>query len=65
MKLLTRLRELRTHEPLEQFFDGFHYAVDGYCGEAMGIGSTTHDDIIRLNNESLNFEKNDLKLHCR
>jgi len=61
MKLLTRLRELRTQEPLEQFFDCFHYTVDGYCGETIGVGSTTHDDIIRLNDESFNIEKGDLK----
>jgi len=61
MKLLTRLRELRSQEPLEQFFDCFHYTVDGYCSETMGIGSTTHDDIIRLNNENLNIETSALK----
>jgi len=58
MKLLTRLRELRTEDPLEQLFDNFHYSIESFNSEAIGLGTTTFEDIIRINDDSLNVEKN-------
>lgn len=63
MKILTRLRELRMQNPVEQLFDNFHFSVElsqseimGH-DEVMGIGTTTYDDIHRLSIEHNHFEK--------
>jgi hypothetical protein len=61
MKLLTRLRELRIEDPVEQLFDNFHYSIESFNTEALGLGTTVHEDIIRINDDSFNIEKNNLK----
>ena len=55
MKLLTRLRELRIGNAVNPF-DQFHFSMDHYRDDTMGIGTTTFDDIKRLNQESNNLE---------
>jgi len=61
MKLLTRLRELRNESTIDKLFDSFHFSVElsqpelMRHDEAMGIGTTTYDDIHRLNAENSNF----------
>lgn len=61
MKLLTRLRELRIEDPVENLFENFHYSLESFNGEALGLGTTTHEDIIRIHDDSYNIEKNNLK----
>lgn len=55
MKLLTRLRELRIGNAVNRF-DQFHFSMNHYHDDTMGIGTTTFDDIKRLNQESNNLE---------
>jgi hypothetical protein len=55
MKLLTRLRELRIENAINSF-DQFHFPSDSYHHDTIGIGTTTYDDILRLNQESCNIE---------
>jgi hypothetical protein len=63
MKLLTRLRELRNESTIDKLFDNFHFSVDlsqselTRHDEAIGIGTTTYDDIQRLNVENSDFTK--------
>ena len=63
MKLLTRLRELRNDSTIDKLFDNFHFSVElsqselTRHDEAMGIGTTTYDDIQRLSIENSNFAK--------
>lgn len=63
MKLLTRLRELRNENTIDKLFDSFHFSVELSQSElmrhdvAMGIGTTTYDDIQRLNVENRDFAK--------
>lgn len=63
MKLLTRLRELRIENAIDKLFDNFQFSVDlsqselTHHDEAMGIGTTTYDDIQRLNVENRDFAK--------
>jgi hypothetical protein len=63
MKLLTRLRELRHENTIDKLFDNFYFSVELSQSElmrhdeAMGIGTTTYDDIQRLNTENSNFAK--------
>ena len=55
MKLLTRLRELRIENEVNPF-DQFHFSMDHYHDDTIGIGTTTFDDIKRLTQESNNLE---------
>lgn len=55
MKLLTRLRELRIDNHVNPF-DQFHFSMDHYHNDTIGIGTMTFDDIKRLNQESNNLE---------
>ncbi len=57
MKLLNRLRELRIEDPVEQLFENFHYSIESFNHEIIGLGATTHDDIKRVNNETFHIEK--------
>jgi hypothetical protein len=57
MKLLTKLRELRTQNSVDQLFEDFHFSVELHRDEAMGIGTTTYDDIQRLNISMSNTDK--------
>ena len=63
MKLLTRLRELRHENAINNLFDYLHFSVELSQSEkvrhdeTMGIGTTTYDDIQRLNIENSNFAK--------
>jgi hypothetical protein len=59
MKLLTRLRELRTQSSIEELFDNFHYTVEGISADVMGLGATTSDDIARLLHENYKLEKSE------
>ena len=43
MKLLTKLRELRIGNAVNPF-DQFHFSMDHYRDDTMGIGTTTFDD---------------------
>lgn len=60
MKLLTRLRELRIENEVNPNevnpFDQFHFSMNHYHDDTIGIGTTTFDDIKRLNQESNNLE---------
>ena len=55
MKLLTRLRELRNENTIDKLFDDFHLSVELSQSELirhdteMGVGTTTYEDIYRLN----------------
>lgn len=55
MKLLNRLRELRIENAINPF-DHFHFSTDDYYDDTIGIGTTTFDDIKRLNQESIHLE---------
>jgi hypothetical protein len=55
MKLLNRLRELRIDNHANPF-DYFHFSMDHYHDNTIGIGTTTFDDIKRLDQESDNLE---------
>jgi hypothetical protein len=63
MKLLTRLRELRNESNIDKLFDNFHFSVElsqtelMRHDETMGIGTTTYDDIKRLNVANSDFTK--------
>jgi coproporphyrinogen III oxidase len=57
MKLLTKLRELRTQNSVDQLFDDFHFTVELHRDETMGIGTTTYDDIQRLDIAMIASEK--------
>lgn len=56
MKLLTRLRELREHSPVDELFDNFHYSPESYRADTIGIGSMSHEDIVRLDFSSHSIE---------
>jgi hypothetical protein len=58
MKLLNKLRELRTQNSIDQLFDNFHYTVESYSNDEIGIGTTTYDDIQRLNIAMAGSENN-------
>jgi hypothetical protein len=63
MKLLTRLRELRNENAIDTLFDNFHFSVELGQAEAtrhdtaMGIGTTTYEDIHRVSNANFDFAK--------
>jgi hypothetical protein len=63
MKLLTRLRELRSENTIDKLFDNFYFSVELSQSErmrhdeAVGIGTTTYDDIHRLTMENSEFAK--------
>ena len=70
MKLLNRLRELRDeHYPLAIDENGFHYPDADHTDydhdhlDTIGVGTTTVDDIIRLNLEHGNLQDQTSRTH--
>lgn len=63
MKLLTRLRELRNDNTADKLFDNLPFSLEQHQSEhmrhdeVMGIGTTTYDDIQRLNVENRDLAK--------
>lgn len=57
MKLLNRLRELRSDNHVIPF-DDFQFQCDHYHDDHIGIGATVYDDIARLDIEKSNLQKN-------
>ena len=57
MKLLNRLRELRSDKHVYPF-DHFQFQCDHYHDDHIGIGATVYDDIARLDIEKSNLQKN-------
>lgn len=60
MKLLNRLRELRLDNHVIPF-DYVHFSMDHYHDDHIGIGATVYDDIVRLNIEKCNLQKDSSK----
>lgn len=58
MKLLARLRKLR-----ESHFDHFAVGLIETDDEHFGVGTTTVDDIIRLNLEHINLQEQAPRAH--
>ncbi|MES2580374.1 MAG: hypothetical protein V4552_07480 [Pseudomonadota bacterium] len=58
MKLLTRLRELRYEHFAPELIE-----TDDEHLESIGVGTTTVDDIIRLNLEHINLQEQAPRAH--
>ncbi len=58
MKLLTRLRELRYENFAPELIE-----TDDEHLESIGVGTTTVDDIIRLNLEHINLQEQAPRAH--